>query len=90
MRSLCGVQPIQEFGEVISVLLGAGRCKILLQGTEETQRNEDTHLVLLTAFTSFGFMILLLVFCSISILDTRKTKQEIQVVEEIPWHWVCP
>lgn len=90
MRSLRGVQPIQEFGEVISVLLGAERRKILLQGTEETQRNEDTHLVLLTAFTSFGFMILLLVFCSISILDTRKTKQEIQVVEEIPWHWVCP
>lgn len=45
MYSLHGVQQIQEFGEVISVLLRAGRCKILPEGTEETQRDVGTPLL---------------------------------------------
>lgn len=39
MCSLYRFQTIQEFSEVIFLLLRAGRCKILLRETKETQRN---------------------------------------------------
>lgn len=53
MCSFHGVQQIQEFGAVISVLLRAGSCKILPGETEETQRNAGTHLL----FTHYIYFI---------------------------------